>query len=55
MAAGVIMSLSFEADTWGKGNNYFYGQFTGTQKRDLTYLNWKANKKEGTNPEDTLS
>ena len=38
MAAGVIMSLSLEADTWRKANNYFYGQFTFKVHRNLTYI-----------------
>ena len=38
IAAGVIMSLSLEADTWRKGNNYFYGQFTFKVHRNVTSL-----------------
>ena len=36
LAAGVIMSLSLEADTWRKGNNYFYGQFTFKVHRNVS-------------------
>ena len=36
IAAGVIMSLSLEADAWRKGNNYFYGQFTFKVHRNVT-------------------
>ena len=36
IAAGVIMSLSLEADKRRKANNYFYGQFTFNVHRNVT-------------------